>query len=294
MNTTHRSWYRGPRHSGRFALVVPAALLMLLVLVIPLGLLVYFGLLSGPDIDGPVTGAEWQRMFAQPNLYGRLLLRSLLIGIDVTIITLAIALPTAWAISRHVRRQGVVLTLIIVPALTSNLLLIYAIFVMIAPGSAFMSLLGSIGLVSASGGILYTKWAVLLMLSYLHLPLMIVAMFATVERIDQRTLNAAQSLGAGPIRRFIHVVLPMALPGLLAGLVIVFTPTTGSFVEAAILGGSDGMLFGTMIDSQLSTVNNQPRAAAMAMLLLVAIFTVLFVLQFVARQLAPGALRRKA
>lgn len=278
----------------RHSLSAPAWLLLTVAIIAPLALLVYFGLLTGPNIDGPVTGAEWVRMFSEPNVYAKLLWRSILIGLGATLITIAIGLPTAWGISRYVKRKTLALTLLIVPSLTSNLLLIYAVFVMIAPGSVPMQVLGTLGLADPQGGILYTSSAVVLVLAYLYLPMMTIALFTTLEGIDTRVLNAARSLGAGAAQRFVHIVFPLVLPGLLAGLIIVFTPVTGSFVEASILGGTDGMMFGTMIDSQLSSVNNEPRAAAMSLILLISIFTILIILQYGARRLAPGALRKKA
>lgn len=278
---------------GKTSLGIPAWVLLMLGILAPLVLLIYFGLLTGPNLDGGVTGAEWQRIWNEPNVYGKLLIRSIGIGAGATVLTLLIGFPTAWVISRYVKRKTMALVLLIVPNLTSNLLLIYAVFVMIAPGGVTMKILDAMGLASADGGILYTRWAVLIMLAYMYLPLMTIALFTTVEGIDSNVLNAAKSLGAGSFKRFLHVIFPLSLPGLIAGLVIVFTPVTGSFVEAAILGGTDGMMFGTLIDGQLSSVNNEPRAAAMSIMLLVSIIGILVVLQFGARLIAPGALRRK-
>lgn len=283
---------RGPR-LARAGLIAPAAVLLISAVAVPILLLGYFGLLTGPSMDGPVTGAEWVRMVTEWSLYGRLLGKSILIGLAATLITIVIGFPAAWAISRHVRRQGLALTLIVVPSLTSSLLLIYAVFVMIAPGGIVMEILAALHLADAEGGILYTKSAVIIMLAYMYLPLMIIALFATVERIDVRVLQAARSLGAGAWQRLLRIILPLSLPGLLAGLVIVFTPVTGSFIEAKILGGTSGMMFGTLIEGQLSAVDNQPRAAAMSLLLLLSILAILLVLHRVSRWWAPGALRRR-
>lgn len=282
------------RRLARGLLVAPSGLLLALVAFVPLALLIYFGLLTGPRVDGPVTGAEWVRMAGQPELYGRLLVRSLSIGLEATALTVLIGLPTAWALSRHVARKSLFLALLLIPLLTSNLLLIYAMFVLVGPGGPLMATLSGLGLTESGESILFTRWAVLLMVTYLHIPLMTVALFAALERIDGSLLDAARSLGAGPLQRLRHIVLPLVTPGFMAGLVIVFTPVAGSFVEAAILGGTDGMMFGTLIESQLSSVNNQPRAAAMSLALLMSIVVILALLRGLAKYSFPGAMRRRA
>ncbi len=274
--------------------MLPSGLLLVALVVAPLGLLVYFGLLSGPGVDGRVTGEEWGRIAGQPELYGRLLLRSLGLGLAATALTIVVAWPTAWALSRHVRRvRALYLALVIIPHLTSSLLLIYAMYVLIAPGGPLMAALVGVGLAGAGDSLLFTRWAVLLMLAYLFLPFMVIALYAAVERIDDTVLDAARSLGAGSWQRFRHVVLPLTAPGMLAGLVIVFTPAAGAFVEAQILGGTDGMMFGTLISEQVSRVNNQPRAAAMSVILLVSILMLLGGLRWGLRRAFPGALRAR-
>ena len=282
-----------PARLLRAALMLPGALLLVVLVVVPVAMLVWFSLLSGPGVSGPVTGQEWAGMAARPRLYGGLLLRSLVLGLGATALSILIAWPAAWALSRHVapRMRAVVLALLIIPHLTSALLLIYAMYVLIAPGGALMTALASLGLAEARETILFTRWAVLLMLTYIFLPFMVMALFAAVERIEDSTLMAARSLGAGAWARFVHVVLPMTLPGLMTGLVIVFTPAAGSFLEARILGGSDGMMFGTLIAEQISRVNNQPRAAAMSVVLLLVILAMLGLFRWAAACAFPGAMR---
>ena len=282
------------RRAARFLLMAPSGLLLVALVVVPLVMLVYFGLLTGPSVDGPVTGDEWARMVSQPGLYGQLLVRSLVLGLAATALTILFAWPTAWALSRHARRvRSLYLALVIIPHLTSSLLLIYAMYVLVAPGGALMTALGALGVADTSATILFTQWAVLIMLVYLFFPFMVMALFAAVERIDDTMLDAARSLGAGTLQRFRHVVVPLTLPGMIAGLVIVFTPAAGSFVEARILGGTEGMMFGTLISEQISRVNNQPRAAAMSVVLLLSILGVLGALRWGAQRAFPGAMRRR-
>lgn len=273
----------------RHLLAIPAWVLLVAAIFLPLILLSVFSLWNVTARTPTPFGHEWGVLYREVGTYGPILLRSLLLGLGATVVTVLFGLPTAWVISRYVKRKGLVLGLIIAPGMISNLLLIYAFFVLLSPGGLSSFLVNTLGM----GSLLYTKWAVLLILSYIHFPLMTVALFTTVERIDRQVVRAARSLGASAFRRVRTIILPLAAPGMLAGLVIVFTPSAGSFVEAKILGGADGMMFGTMIDGQLSAVNNDSRAAAMSLVLLAAIFCLLGLLFLVLRKTFPGALRRR-
>ena len=283
-----------PAEWPRTILMLPAALLLVALVAVPVGMLAWFSLFTGPGVSGPVSGGEWRVMLERPQLYGGLLLRSLWLGLGATALCIAIAWPTAWALSRYVApsTRSVILGLLVIPHLTSALLLIYAMYVLIAPGGPLMVALAALGLAETRDTILFTRWAVLLMLTYIYLPFMVMALFAAVERIERSTLDAARSLGAGAWARFRHIVLPMTLPGLMTGLVIVFTPAVGSFLEARILGGADGMMFGTLIAEQISRVNNQPRAAAMSVALLAVILVMLWGFRAFAGWAFPGAMRQ--
>lgn len=283
-----------PAEWPRLALMAPATALLIAMVAVPVAMLAWFSLLSGPGVSGAVTGREWAVMLDRPQLYGGLLLRSLALGLGATALCILIAWPTAWALSRHVapRTRSAILALLIIPHLTSALLLIYAMYVLIAPGGPMMTALAALGLAESRDTILFTRWAVLLMLTYIYLPFMVMALFAAVERIEPTVLDAARSLGASGWARFRHIVLPMTLPGLMTGLVIVFTPAAGSFLEARILGGANGMMFGTLIAEQISRANNQPRAAAMAITLLAVILLLLGVFRLLAMRAFPGAMRR--
>lgn len=273
----------------RHLLAIPAWVLLIAAIFLPLILLSVFSLWNVTARTPTPFGHEWAVLYNQAGTYGPILVRSLLLGLGATFVTVLFGLPTAWVISRYVKRKGLALGLIIAPGMISNLLLIYAFFVLLSPGGLSSFLVNTLGM----GSLLYTKWAVLLILSYIHFPLMTVALFTTVERIDRQVVRAARSLGASAFRRVRTIIVPLAAPGMLAGLVIVFTPSAGSFVEAKILGGADGMMFGTMIDGQLSAVNNDSRAAAMSLVLLATIFCLLGLLFVVLRKAFPGALRRR-
>ena len=248
-------------------LILPAALVLALMVVIPLAVLVWYSF--APDGPGaPLSLDSYRRMVASP-LYGRLALKTLWTAGIAALITAAIAWCPAWALSRlSPRSRNLILLAIVIPYLTSYLLLIYSIFVVLGPGSPVMGLLRLVGLAGAGGSILYTPTATVVMLVYENLPLMIFVLFAGMQRIEQTLLAAAGSLGAGRWSRIRHIVFPMSAPALVSGLVIVFVPMGGAFVELQILGGPNGLLLGNVIGDQMTRADDPSFGSALSLLLL--------------------------
>ena len=263
-----RGWL--PRAVRDLALAGPAGVLLAVLVVVPLVLLGVRSVTAGDDVF-----ALWREL-GRTDLYMRLLGRSLAMAAGVTLLTVAVAWPAGWAISRaRPRHRPVLLMLAVIPYLTSYLLLIYAVLVLLSAGSPLMEALGALPFLQPGDSILYTSWATLVMLTYEHLPIMIVILFAASERIDDELLRAARSLGAGRLRVFATVVAPLTAPSFLAAFALVFVPVAGSFVEAQILGGPDGLLLGNVIADQVSRVNNPGLAAVLSLLLVGAVLACL-------------------
>lgn len=260
-------------------LMAPATILLAAMVAVPMLVLVWYSLL--PDTDRPTElGLDNYKRLGDTSLYFRLFGKSLGIAVAVGLLTAAIAWPGAWALSRMpANRRQLLLSLVIVPYLTSLLLLVYAVFVLLGPGGPVMSLLDALHLASAEDTIIYTNKATVLMLVYENLPIMLVVLYAASERIDGSLLAAARSLGASSMRRFFSVVLPLSLPSLLTGFVLVFVPVGGSFVEAEILGGPNGQLLGNVIADQLTVTNNPAFGASLSVVLLLGILGVVGLLQ---------------
>lgn len=248
-------------------LLLPAALVVALMVVIPLAVLVWYSFAA----DGP--GAQlsldsYRRIIASP-LYGWLALKTLWTAGIAALITAAIAWCPAWALSRlPARTRNLILLAIVIPYLTSYLLLIYSIYVVLGPGSPVMALFRLIGLAGTGASILYTPTATVVMLVYENLPLMIFVLFSGMQRIEGTLLAAAGSLGAGRWSRIRHIVFPMSAPALVSGLVIVFVPMGGAFVESQILGGPNGLLLGNVIADQMTRADDPSFGSALSLLLL--------------------------
>jgi spermidine/putrescine transport system permease protein len=225
------------------------------------------------------------------SLYPRLLIKSLVTAAIASAVTVVLAWPAAWALSRlPARRRNLVLSLIIVPYLTSYLLLIYSVFVLLSAGGPLFTALHAIGLVGKDTSLLYRQVATVIALAYENLPIALFVLYSTSEQIGDDLLTAAGSLGARPLSRFRHIVLPLSATGLMTAFVLVFVPMCGAFVEPQILGGPNGLLLGNTINDQLTTISAPHFAASLSMFLLFGIFAVvagLYGLQAIAR-LAAG------
>ncbi|GAB0114803.1 ABC transporter permease [Acidisoma sp. C75] len=254
-------------------LVLPAALALALMVVIPLAVLVWFSL--APDGAGAPLGLDSYARMVESPLYARLALKTLWTAGLAALITAAIAWAPAWALSRlSAGRRNLVLLAIIIPYLTSYLLLIYSIFIVLSASSPIMMLARGLGLAGPGGSILYTQAATIVMLVYENLPLMIFVLFSAMLRVDGSLLAAAGSLGAGRFRRMALIIFPLSAPGLVTGLIMVFVPMGGAFVESEILGGPHGLLLGNVIADQMTRADDPSFGAALSLLLLLGMLIV--------------------
>ncbi len=222
----HPSAARRPGEPTKF-LILPSAALLLGLSIVPLMMLILFSFVDGnvSSTQG-ITGFTLQNFLSmfQNATFSNLMVKSLNIALLVTIVCILIAYPAAWAIAQvvHPRHRNLLIMLAIVPAFTSQLLLIHSIMLLLQAGGPIMGLLGKLGLADPSTSILYTTPAVVIILIYEYLPYMILCLYSCLEKIDMNVVNASHTLGAGRVRTFFNVVLPQSFPGLLAGILIVF------------------------------------------------------------------------
>jgi spermidine/putrescine transport system permease protein len=282
------------RWAASGALVGPAALLLGVMVVAPLVTLVWYTLT--PDLGGTSRGTfsfENISHIFSTSLYLRLLLKTVVTAAIAAAVTVLLAWPAAWALSRlPARRRNLMLSLVIVPYLTSYLLLIYSIFVLLSAGGPLFSGLHALGLVGKDTTLLYHQVATVIVLAYENLPIALFVLYSTSEQVESDLLTAAGSLGASPFARFRHIVLPLSATGLFTAFVLVFVPMCGAFVESQVLGGPGGLLLGNTINDQLTTISAPHFAASLSMMLLLGILlivVVLYGLQALARAAAARA-----
>ncbi len=203
--------------------------------------------------------------------------RSVWMAVATTILCILVSFPIAYylALLAPRRWKGVLLGLVVVPFWTSFLIRTYAwMFILRTEGLLNLVLMGS-GLLHHPVELLYTQTAVMIGLVYGELPFMILPLYASLEKLDRSLLEAASDLGAGGAQTFRRVTFPLTLPGLAAGIVMVFIPSLGQFVVSDLLGGARSMLLGNLIQNQFAVARNKPFGAALAFELTAAVLLLL-------------------
>jgi spermidine/putrescine transport system permease protein len=267
-----------PSRSSLIALLGPAYLWLILIGFAPLGIMLYFSLLSDAPLGNRqvyFTLENYARFFSR-GFYSRLTLNSLLMGAYTTLGCLLLGYPLAYALARHVRGrwQAALFLLVVVPFWSNSLIRLYSWIVVLGKGGIINHTLRQLGW----GGeftILYTYPAVLIGLIHAYLPYLVLTIYIALQRIDDHLLEAAASLGARPWRVFWRIILPLSWPGVLAGVILVFIPAIGSFVEPRLLGGPAGAVLGTVIEDQFVQVFNWPLGAALSFIMLLIVVVIM-------------------
>ena len=256
--------------SQGLALVSPTFLYLAIFMLIPLLLVVILSFLSrGPygNVVFKVSLDNYARL-VDP-LYLRILGYSLWAALLTTVVCILVGYPLAMFIARAPARQrSLLLFLILVPFWTNFIIRIYAWIMILRTEGLLNSLLLNLGLVNVPLDILYTPLAVQIGMVYEFLPFMVLPLYTSLEKIENAQLEAAADLGARPWRAFLRVTLPLSVPGMIAGSILVFIPAMGMFVVPDLMGGAKTILVGNLIRNQFLTARDWPFGAAASMLLL--------------------------
>ena len=187
-----------------------------------------------------------------------------------TIACALVGFPVAYALANCVpaRWRSVMLFLLVLPYWTSFLLRTFAWRIVLAPEGVLSDTLRSLGLIGGPLALLDSNAAVQLGIVYNYLPLMILPMYVALDRIDPALIRASMDLGAGPLRSFLSVTVPLAAPGIFGGVLLTFILAAGDYVVPAILGGAKGLMVGNLVATQILAAQNLPLGAGMAILLI--------------------------
>ena len=266
----------------RLLLLAPAVLVLLLLMLLPLLLMAYVSFLekgTGGGVRwGTFTPAAYVGFLFERDLddslllnvdYLRIFLRSFLLAGTTTLLCLLIGFPTALFMAlAPPKRRNLLVLLVTIPFWTNLLVRNYAWILLLRNNGLVDQALQGAGMTGAPLGLLYTPTAVLLGLVYTFLPFMVLPIYASLEKMDWRLVEAAFDLGADRWRALWRVVIPLSLPGIVAGCLLVFIPGLGAFVTPELLGGGKTLMIGNLIQSQFGAARNWPFGAALAMALL--------------------------
>ena len=225
-----------------------------------------------------VTRENWRDYFTLENyarltedsVYLQLFIKSFYYAGLTTLICLIMAYPLAWLIARSNQKVRDLLVLLVILPFWSNFLVrVYAWMIILGPNSAFTKitnmLLGLLGIAPQS--FMFSPFAVVVCLVYVHLPFMVLPLYANLEKHDMSLLDAAQDLGANAWQRFWKVTWPLSLPGVYAGAALVFIPALGIFAVPDLLGGTDGIMIGNLIKQQFLESRDWPFGSVLSIVL---------------------------
>lgn len=268
---------------NRWLLSAPALLLIAIAGVGPLFIvLVYSFLAPGNygDVKWQFSTEAWFNVFLSRDIFDNtlsladahvsILWRSIKLAVATTLFTLIVGFPTAYFIaSRPANYRQIWLFLITIPFWTNLLIRGFAIQEMIRNEGLVNTVLMKLGVISAPIQMLYTDFAILLGMAYVHLPLMVLPLYASMEKLDFRLVEAGYDLYATRFAVLRRIIIPLVKPGIIAGSILVFIPSLSSYVIPRILGGGKNLMVGNLIELQFGQGRNWPLGAALSITLVI-------------------------
>ncbi len=268
---------------ARWLLSSPALLLVVAAAVGPLLVVVLYSFLAPGnygDVKWQFSTEAWFNVFLSRDMFDdtisiadahlSIFWRSLKLAIMTTVLCLVFGFPTAYFIAtRAPHQRGLWLFLITIPFWTNLLIRTFAIQELVRSEGVINLILLKFGLIDQPIQMLFTDFAILLGMAYVHLPLMVLPLFASMEKLDFRLIEAGYDLYATRLKVLRHVIIPLVKPGLIAGSILVFIPALSSYVIPRILGGGKNLMIGNLIELQFGQGRNWPLGAALSVTLVI-------------------------
>ncbi|WP_106744182.1 ABC transporter permease [Yoonia maritima] len=279
--------------NGRGLLMVsPPFLYAMLLMAFPLIAIFLFSFWTQDfmTLDTTFTLNNYREIAEKP-IYGALLQRSLFVSASVTAVTVLLAFPVAYFLSFHVRpdRKSLWLFLITIPFWTSYLIRVFLWKVILGYNGVINTGLINVGLIDEPlTFILYNVNAVIITLAHAFAPFAILPIFVALEKIDRSLLEASQDLGESKFMTFMRITLPLAMPGVVGAVLIVFIPTIGDYVTPELMGGAGGKLIANMIQTQFLALNNAPLGAALAIVAMLCVTAISLTFVLINRRWLKG------
>jgi spermidine/putrescine transport system permease protein len=260
-----------------YFLLFPGTFWLVVFFVVPMYYMGRLSLDSGTLETGFKFTWEWSNYADALSLYEEPFVRAFYYAGVATLIALLIGYPLAYAIAfRGGRWKNLMLFAVIAPFFTTYLIRTYAWQTMLSDQSPVVDVLDTVGL-APGGRVLATAGAVIAGITYNFLPFMVLPIYASLERLDQRMIEAAKDLYASSRAAFVRVTLPLSAPGIVAGTLLTFIPAAGDYINAFFLGGTNNKMIGNVIQGLYLTNRDYPAAAALSFVLMAVIMVVVFI-----------------
>ncbi|WP_442582495.1 ABC transporter permease [Mesorhizobium sp. ASY16-5R] len=270
--------------------LAPAYLWLTVAIFLPLSAMAFFSFMT----DLPVAGRDWAftlenyTAFFSQGLYATLLWASLRLGLEVTLWCVVIGFPAAYVLAKVLkgRSREAIFLLVILPFWSNGLVRIFSWAMVLREGGILDTALNAGLPFRVSIDLMYSYPAVVIGLVHSYVPYMVLTCYLTLQAIDDSLIEAARSLGASRLATLRRLIIPLSMPGLVAGAALIFIPVVGSFMEPRILGGRAGTFYGTVIEDQFVAVFNWPLGAALSFALLAVVLVILAAVSPVLRKAA--------
>jgi spermidine/putrescine transport system permease protein len=275
---------------NRWLLSAPALFVLALAAVGPLFVVLLYSVLAKADYGGvkpwEFSSEGWFNVFLQKDIFDdtvtiadahlSILWRSVKLSLITTVLTLIVGFPTAYYIStQEPKRRDLLVFMITIPFWTNILIRTFAMQQVIRNEGVVNTVLIWAGVIDRPIQIMYTDWAIFFGMLYVYLPLMVLPLYASMEKIDFRLVEAGYDLYATRFQVLRRVIIPLVKPGIVAGSILVFIPSLGAYVTPRILGGGKNLMLGNLIDLQFGPGKNWPLGAALSITLLVMVMVAL-------------------
>ncbi|MGI9333689.1 MAG: ABC transporter permease [Gammaproteobacteria bacterium] len=272
-----------PSVTGEWQLALPLTLFFGLFFIGPLLLLLVISFYADPAMQTWGTADQYIQAVADPiNL--DVLWDTLILGLKATIICLIVGFPLAWMISRASPRwQGLMIFLVILPILTSVVVRTFAWVVILARRGIINESLMTLGIIDSPLRLLFDETGVLIVLAQVQMPLMVLPLLTTLQRIDPNLTDASAVLGAGQWRTFWKVIVPLSVPGMIAGCILVYAACVTAFVTQTLIGGARNIYMPLFIFQESMDLQNWPFAAALSVVFMISVLLVVALLVTIGR-----------
>ena len=269
-----------------WALALPLAAFFALFFIAPLGLLVAISFETERQMTGTL-GVGQYAAFLSDGLNLAVLRDTLLVGAKATLLCLLFGYPLAWLCTKvSARWQAVLIFLVVLPIVTSVVVRTFAWIVILGRHGIVNEAILALGLSAQPLKLLFSETGVVIVLAQVQMPLMVLPLITTLQRIDPNLESASQALGAGAWRTFFKVTLPLSLPGIIAGTILTYTACVTAFVTQSLIGGSRLLFMPMMIFQQAMDLQNWPFAAAVSVIFMVSVLLIVAMLVALSRSRA--------
>jgi len=269
------------RRLSILGLTAPAYLWLAITVFLPLSAMLYFSFLTVAPLNNRVaefTIAHYVGFFTK-DIYWINAGRSLELGFHVTLFCVLVGYPASLALAKYVkgRWREAIFLLIVLPFWSNALVRTFSWTMVLRRGGILDWIVRLFWPDAPSVDLLFTYQAIVIGLVHAYLPYLILTCYVSLQAIDDSLVEAARSLGAGPFEAFRRVTLPLSMPGLIAGVILIFVPVIGSFMEPRILGGKEAIMLGPIIENQFTAIFNWPLGSALSFIMLAIVLLILAV-----------------